>query len=113
MTTTPALTGVTADQLESGYTLHIDFTAPSFAHAQLIAVNLAEGLGRLRADIDTCSARVSSPTTPDQFQPVFCGARGPDDERCADEPEHGGYHAESGVDGRVWSDHEPRTVRLR
>jgi hypothetical protein len=113
LTTTPARASTVADQPGPGYTLHIDFTAPSFAHAQLIAIDLAQGLGHLRADIDTCSARVSSPTTPEQPQPVFCGARGPDGERCADEPEHGGYHAEGGVDGRAWSDHEPRMVRFR
>lgn len=113
MTTTPAQANVTDEPPGTGYTLHIDFTASSFAHAQLVAATVAEGLGRLRADIDTCSARVSSATAPDQLQPVFCGAAGPDGERCADEPEHGGWHVEGGVNGRAWSENEPRMIRLR
>jgi hypothetical protein len=109
----PARARITDERPSPGYTLHIDFTAPSFADAQLIATDLAGGLGRLRADVDTCSARVSETTEPARSQPVFCGVSGPDGERCADEPDHGGWHVESGVNGRAWSEHEPQTIRIR
>jgi hypothetical protein len=97
-----------------GFTLHIGFSAPSSSRAQMIARELAEGLGRLRRDVDMCSARVSSPDGSDQATAVFCGAVGPDGERCMDEPDHGGeYHDEGGVDSRVWSDHDRPEIRVR
>lgn len=101
-------TDVADDGPGPGYTLHIDFTAHGFAHAQLIAAKVAEGLSRLRTDIDMYSARVSPPTRPDDVQPVFCGAPGPDGLRCADEPEHDGWHAEGGLYGDAWSEKQSR-----
>jgi hypothetical protein len=93
LTTAPIRDSITTDRLTPGYTLHIDFTASSFAHARLVATDLAEGLSRLRADIDMCSAQISAPTTPHQLHPVFCGLRVPHGERRADEPGHGGRHS--------------------
>jgi hypothetical protein len=109
---TPARDGDTA-RAETGFTLHIDFSAPDLNRAQMIAREIAEGLGRLRRDIDMCSARVSSPDEPDKPAPVFCGATGPDGERCIDEPDHGGYHDEGGVDSYVWSDHDRPEIWVR
>ena len=103
----------TPDRAVSGYTLHLDFTAPSEHHALLLAVALADGLGRLRPEVDPCSARLSSMLASGETQPVFCGATGPGGERCADEPDHGGWHAEGGIDGLVWADNQPREIRLR
>ena len=119
MESDPQRTDVTVDPdgaracSERTYTLHINFTAVSDPHAELLGVRLAEGLGRLRMEGETSSARLSSAINPGHGRPLFCGAVGPDGERCADEPEHGGWHVEGCVNGAAWSDNEPRTVRIR
>jgi hypothetical protein len=113
LTIIPERDGVAA-RPAAGFTLHIGFSAPDSTRAQMIARDLAEGLGRLRRDVDMCSARVFSSDESDQVTAVFCGAMGPDGERCMDEPDHGGeYHDEGGVDSRVWSDHDRPEIWVR
>ena len=84
------------------YTLHLDFTATDAAAARALAVDVAEGLGLLRPDVETYSARLSRSGQPADLQPVFCLATGPDGAFCADLARHPGWHTEAGINGLRW-----------
>jgi hypothetical protein len=95
--------GRTARQPSHHYTLHLDFAATNAAAAQTVAVDLAEGLGLLRPEIETYSARLSTVDLRGDPQPVFCLAPGPAGAFCADLAGHSGWHAEAGINGLRWS----------
>jgi hypothetical protein len=85
------------------YTLHLDFAATDAKAAQELAVDLAEGLGLLRPDVETYSALLTSDGRWEDPRPVFCLAAGPDGVFCADLAGHPGWHAEAGISGLRWS----------
>ncbi len=87
------------DEQERRYTLHVDFAADDPAKARELAVALATGLGVLRPDVETYSARLSAGDRWTDAQPAFCMADGPDGAFCGYPARHEGWHAEAGVDG--------------
>jgi hypothetical protein len=89
---------------ECHYTLHLDFAIDSPAAARAMAVALAEGLGILRAEVQTYSAQVSAGGRWGDAEPVFCMADGPEGAFCGYPAGHPGWHAEAGVDGLRWGD---------
>ncbi len=60
------------------YTLHLDFAADSPAAARELAVALAEGLGILRAEVETYSARLSAGGRWVDAESLFCMASRPE-----------------------------------
>jgi len=84
------------------YTLHLEFAAANAMAARELAVNLAEGLGLLRPEIETYSALLSAGERWCEPQPVFCLSAGPGGVFCADLAGHPGWHAEAGINGLRW-----------
>src|SRR5437762_86988 len=83
--------------------VHGRAAATTATAAQTVAVDLAEGLGLLRPEIETYSARLSTVDLRSDPQPVFCLALGPAGAFCADLAGHSGWHAEAGINGLRWS----------
>ncbi len=81
------------------YTLHLDFAADSPAAARELAVTLAEGLGILRDEVQTYSARLSAGARWVEAESLFCTAGGPEGAFCGSAAGRTGPHAEAGVDG--------------
>jgi hypothetical protein len=67
---------------ERRYTLHRDFTADDPAGARELVVALATGLGLLRPEVETYSARLSAGDRCAAGRPVFCLADGPEGAFC-------------------------------
>jgi len=81
------------------YTLHLDFAADSPAAARELAVALAEGLGILRAEVETYSARLSAGGRWVDAELLFCLASRPEGAFCGSAPGRPGSHAEAGATG--------------
>ncbi len=92
------------DEHDRRYTLHLDFDADDPAKARESAVALATGLGILRPEVETYSARLSFGSRWTDARPAFCMADGPRGAFCAHAAGHDGWHAEGGVDGMRWGD---------
>lgn len=65
-------------------------------------MDVAEGLGLLRPEVQTYSALLSADGRWGDPQPVFCLAAGPGGAFCADLAGHPGLHAEAGINGLRW-----------
>jgi hypothetical protein len=101
---TPTPDGPAQPRAHHHYTLHLDFAAVDSFTARSLACDLAEGLGLLRPEVETYSARVSGTGRRSDQQPVFCLAAGPNGEFCADLAGHPGSHTEAGINGMRWND---------
>jgi hypothetical protein len=99
------------DEHERRYTLHLDFAADGPAKARELAVALATGLGILRPDVETYSARLSAGGRWTDAQPAFCMADGPGGAFCGYPARHEGWHAEGGVDGLRWGEGDATGTR--
>jgi hypothetical protein len=86
------------------FTLHLSFTAAGPADAREQAVGYAEALGLLRPEIALGAAALSPPGAWHRAERLFCGAPGPDGDRCADVLGHPGFHHGPGVGGLGWGD---------
>jgi hypothetical protein len=86
------------------FTLHIDFMAADEHQAHRQTEAYAQGLGQLRSEIDTYTARVSVEGNWSMSTPAFCGAPGPDpNDVCVDSAGHPGLHHGPGATGQ-WSE---------
>ncbi|MEH1011914.1 hypothetical protein V6U90_02145 [Micromonospora sp. CPCC 206060] len=85
------------------FTLHLGFEAGSMDHARERAVGYVEALSLLCPEVAPGAAALS---TAENGRPerIFCGAVGPDDERCADVLGHPGFHHGPGVGSLGWGD---------
>ncbi|WP_229402424.1 hypothetical protein [Micromonospora okii] len=86
------------------FTVHLGFTADGTDRARELAVAYAEGLSLLRPELALASAALSPADAWHRAERLFCGARGPDGERCADVAGHPGFHHALGLGGLGWGD---------
>jgi len=86
------------------YTLHLSFTATGRETACEQAVAYVEALSVLRPEIWPGGAEFSAAGTWQHSEPLFCGAAGPDGERCADVWGHPGFHHAAGLGALGWGD---------
>ncbi|MDO3702007.1 hypothetical protein Q3W71_09975 [Micromonospora sp. C28SCA-DRY-2] len=86
------------------YTVHLGFTAAGPADARELAVGYAEALSLLRPELALGAAALSPADAWHRAERLFCGAVGPDGERCADVAEHPGFHHAAGPGGLGWGD---------
>ena len=86
------------------YTLHLSFTATGREIACEQAVGYVEALSVLRPEIWPGGAEFSSAGSWQHSEPLFCGAAGPDGERCADVWGHPGFHHAAGLGALGWGD---------
>ncbi|GAA0399742.1 hypothetical protein [Micromonospora gifhornensis] len=86
------------------FTAHLGFTAPDLATARETAVGYAEALSVLRAEVALGAAAVSPAEDWRRAERLFCGAVGPDGERCVDVAGHPGFHHAPGPGGLGWGD---------
>jgi hypothetical protein len=86
------------------FTVHLGFTADGADRARELAVAYAEGLSLLRPELLLGAAALSPADAWHRAERLFCGARGPDGERCADVAGHPGFHHALGLGGLGWGD---------
>ncbi|MFI7488741.1 hypothetical protein ACIBXA_10210 [Micromonospora echinaurantiaca] len=86
------------------YTVHLGFTAAGPAEASELAVGYAEALSLLRPELALGAAALSPADAWHRAERLFCGAVGPDGERCADVAGHPGFHHAPGPGGLGWGD---------
>ncbi|MFG1776898.1 hypothetical protein ACGFIG_10770 [Micromonospora sp. NPDC049048] len=86
------------------FTVHLGFTAPDLASARELAVGYAEALSLLRPELALGASALSPAESWWQAERLFCGAAGPDGERCADVAGHPGFHHAPGPGGLGWGD---------
>ncbi|MGN9768668.1 hypothetical protein ACTMS2_26310 [Micromonospora sp. SD12] len=86
------------------FTVHLGFTAPDLASARELAVGYAEALSVLRPEVALGASALSPAEAWQQAERLFCGASGPDGERCADVANHPGFHHAPGPGGLGWGD---------
>ncbi len=86
------------------FTAHLGFTAPDPAVARDLAVGYAEALSLLRPELALGAAALSPADNWQRAERLFCGAVGPDGERCADVADHPGFHHAPGPGGLGWGD---------
>ena len=86
------------------FTVHLGFEAADPAVARELAVAYAEALGLLRPELALGAAALSPADAWHRAEPLFCGALGPDGERCADVAGHPGFHHAPGPGGLGWGD---------
>ncbi|MEO3780146.1 hypothetical protein ABGB16_25660 [Micromonospora sp. B11E3] len=86
------------------FTVHLGFEADGVERARELAVAYAEGLSLLRPELALGAAAFSPADAWHLAERLFCGARGPDGERCADVTGHPGFHHASGLGGLGWGD---------
>ncbi|MDM4720315.1 hypothetical protein QTQ03_12270 [Micromonospora sp. WMMA1363] len=86
------------------YTVHLGFTAADRAVARELAVGYAEALSLLRPELALGAAALSPADAWHHAERLFCGAVGPDSERCADVADHPGFHHAPGPGGLGWGD---------
>ncbi|WP_433114870.1 hypothetical protein [Micromonospora sp. CA-246542] len=86
------------------FTVHLGFTAPGTAEALEQAVAYAEALSLLRPELALGAAALSPADAWHRAERLFCGAVGPDGERCVDVAEHPGFHHAPGPGGLGWGD---------
>lgn len=91
------------------FTLHVDFVAVDEMRAHSQADAYVQGLGQLRPEVDTHTARMSVEGDWSRSTPVFCGAPGPDvSDVCVDGTGHPGLHQGPGASRRWTDDEVPR-----
>ncbi|MEU6023967.1 hypothetical protein [Micromonospora sp. NPDC047134] len=86
------------------YTAHLGFTAADLAAARETAVGYAEALSVLRPEVALGASAVSPAGDWRRAERLFCGALGPDGERCVDVAGHPGFHHAPGPGGLGWGD---------
>ena len=86
------------------YTVHLGFTAANPEQARELAVGYAEALSLLRPELALGAAALSGADAWHRAERLFCGAVGPDGERCADVADHPGFHHGPGPGGLGWGD---------
>ncbi|MEH0984324.1 hypothetical protein [Micromonospora sp. CPCC 205556] len=86
------------------FTAHLGFEADGPEQARDLAVTYAEALGLLRPELALGAATVSPADAWHRAEPLFCGAVGPDGERCADVAGHPGFHHAPGPGGLGWGE---------
>ncbi|MEU8296880.1 hypothetical protein AB0C04_06310 [Micromonospora sp. NPDC048909] len=84
------------------FTVHLGFTAAGAADARELAVGYAEALSLLRPELALGAAALSPADAWHRAERLFCGAVGPDGERCADVAGHPGFHHAPGPGGLGW-----------
>jgi len=91
------------------FTVHLDFMAVDERQARGHAQAYAEGLNRLRPEVDTYTARVSMDGDWSRLAVVFCRTPGPDvTDVCTDSAGHSGWHHGPGASNRWSRDGVPR-----
>jgi hypothetical protein len=88
------------------FTLHLGFQAADGSVARELAVAYAEALSLLRPELALGAAALSPADAWHRAERLFCGATGPDGERCADVAGHPGFHHGPGLGGLGWGDGE-------
>ncbi|MEV1332415.1 hypothetical protein AB0J20_22905 [Micromonospora costi] len=86
------------------FTVHLGFTAAGPADARDAAVAYAEALSLLRPELAIGAAALSPADAWHRAERLFCGAVGPDGERCVDVAGHPGFHHGPGPGGLGWGD---------
>ncbi|WFE31663.1 hypothetical protein [Micromonospora sp. WMMD975] len=86
------------------FTVHLGFAATDATVARELAVSYAEALGLLRPELALGAAALSPADAWHRAERLFCGAVGPDGERCADVADHPGFHHAPGPGGLGWGD---------
>ncbi len=86
------------------WTVHLGFTAADRATARDLAVGYAEALSLLRPELALGAAALSPADAWQRADRLFCGAIGPDGERCADVAGHPGFHHAPGPGGLGWGE---------
>ncbi|GAA2715990.1 hypothetical protein ACFY2R_23175 [Micromonospora olivasterospora] len=86
------------------FTVHLGFAADGVDRARELAVAYAEGLSLLRPELALGAAALSPADAWHLAERLFCGARGPDGERCVDVAGHPGFHHAPGPGGLGWGD---------
>ncbi|MEU2613561.1 hypothetical protein ABZ570_18530 [Micromonospora sp. NPDC007271] len=86
------------------FTVHLGFEAADPSAARELAVAYAEALSLLRPELALGAAALSPADAWHRAERLFCGAVGPDGERCADVTGHPGFHHAPGPGGLGWGD---------
>ncbi|MFU8851867.1 hypothetical protein ACNAW0_12915 [Micromonospora sp. SL1-18] len=86
------------------FTVHLGFEAADVSAARELAVAYAEALSLLRPELALGAAALSPADAWHRAERLFCGAVGPDGERCADVAGHPGFHYAPGPGGLGWGD---------
>ncbi|MFG2058878.1 hypothetical protein ACGFI9_33135 [Micromonospora sp. NPDC048930] len=86
------------------FTVHLGFEAADPSVAREVAVAYAEALSLLRPELALGAAALSPADAWHRAERLFCGAPGPDGERCADVAGHPGFHHAPGLGGLGWGD---------
>ncbi|MBQ1048739.1 hypothetical protein KBX50_09750 [Micromonospora sp. C51] len=86
------------------FTAHLGFTAADLVAAREVAVGYAEALSVLRPELAIGASALSPADAWHRAERLFCGALGPDAERCVDVAGHAGFHHASGPGGLGWGD---------
>jgi hypothetical protein len=86
------------------FTVHLGFTADGPERARELAVAYAEALSLLRPELALGAAAWSPADAWHRAERLFCGAEGPDGERCADVAGHPGFHHAAGPGGLGWGE---------
>ncbi|MER5337216.1 hypothetical protein [Micromonospora sp. NPDC002717] len=86
------------------FTVHLGFTAPDLESAREVAVGYAEALSLLRPELALGASALSPAEAWQNAERLFCGASGPDGERCVDVAGHPGFHHAPGPGGLGWGD---------
>ena len=105
-TTDPPLITTTrrAARPDRFFTVHLGFAAADLALARELAVGYAEALSLLRPELALGASALSPAEAWQQAERLFCGASGPDAERCVDVAGHSGFHYAPGPGGLGWGD---------
>ena len=86
------------------FTAHLAFAAAGPEQARDLAVAYAEALSLLRPELALGAAAWSPADAWHRAERLFCGAEGPDGERCADVAGHPGFHHAPGLGGLGWGE---------
>ncbi|MBQ1027898.1 hypothetical protein [Micromonospora sp. C95] len=86
------------------FTVHLGFTAADLVAAREVAVGYAEALSVLRPELAIGASALSPADAWQHAERLFCGALGPDAERCVDVAGHAGFHHAPGPGGLGWGD---------
>lgn len=86
------------------FTVHLGFSAADADRAREFAVAYAEALSLLRPELALGAAALSPADAWQRAERLFCGAVGPDGERCLDVAGHPGFHHAPGPGGLGWGD---------
>ncbi|GIJ20981.1 hypothetical protein [Micromonospora lutea] len=86
------------------FTVHLGFVAVDLVTARETAVGYAEALSVLRPELAIGASALSPADAWQRAERLFCGALGPDGERCVDVAGHPGFHHAPGPGGLGWGD---------